>query len=349
MEIIKETNISARDYYNVEAVSQSSLKEIAKGPKNYLRSLTFSESTDYLKLGSAVDVLLTDADDFENQFKVMDISMPSDTIRNIVESIYQNAEDVGYFLDESVYEPYILAAAESFNYGSKWKPATVIKKVVEDGSRYFIFLRETKDKELLSTEEYQRAENCVTHLITDFYTKDYFTTSPHVEHLYQLPIAWKYVYTDLEHVLCKSLLDIVRIDHKAKTIKGIDIKTIGMPIAAFLYNFLKFRYDFQAAFYTLALNYYKTVNKNLEGYKLLPFEFVVVESSGNTAPRRFVCPSSITDKVMGKGFEYKGKNYMGVEQAFSDYRWYKERGWTDVYPRSYIENKGYEILDLDIK
>jgi hypothetical protein len=358
MEIIEQKIISTKDYYEIDAVSQSALKQISKGYIAYLRALEPSESTSYFKFGAAVDTMLTEPDRFAEDFKVAKIALPSDTIKEIVEIIYKNAgSDIGGGLDNPEFAAFILGTAETVGYGRSWKPETVIKKVVEAGAEYYKFLSDTEGKQILSEEEYERVERCVTKLLTDFYTRDYFhPITDSIEHLYQFPIAWKYVYKDMalngkmEYVTCKSLLDIVILDHEEKTIKGVDIKTTSKPVSSFSSSFLKFRYDFQAAFYTLALNYYIKTNEKLKDYTILPFEFLVVESNGHVAPVRFVCPEDVIAKAMSTGFTTElGYRYMGVAQAFDDLRWYNNRGGTDVHSREYIYNEGYQELNLNIK
>jgi hypothetical protein len=203
-------------------------------------------------------------------------------------------------------------------------------------------------------DEYDRVTKCVQNLITDSYTMDYFKAPGRTgdkEYLYQLPIVWQYVYSsDLTPISCKSLLDIVVIDHEAKTIKGVDLKTTGGQLSYFTSSFLKFRYDFQAGFYTLALNYYIHQSRTeLKDYKILPFEFLVVETNGYTLPKRFVCTEDIIVNAM-EGFTTKsGYEYMGIKQAFDDLRWYQERAWEDEHDRKYLLADGRELLNLNVE
>ena len=341
--------VTTEEYFDIEAVSQSSLKEIANGPKAYLRSLEPSGPKDYFTFGSAVDVLMTEPDKFAERFIVSDIVMPSDAIKLIVDKVHSTTmfSSSSDALDLKANPALILQFAEELGYGQSWKPETLIKKVVDGGEAYFTHLLNSTGKEVLTREVYERVEKCVEQLTTDFYTSPYFGTPGRVgpmEHLYQLPIMWKYAIND-DLITCKSLLDLVVINHTTKTVQGIDIKTTSKPVAHFASSFLKFRYDFQAAYYSFALKYYMSEN-DMADYEILPYKFIVVETSGYVAPLVFTCTEDTLVGAMEGFITKSGYAYMGVEQAFEDYMWYKNRDWTDIHSRSYIEAEGNIMLDI---
>ena len=347
MEIETITPATTEDYFALDFVSQSALKEIAKGAKAFKRALEPSEKKDYFTFGSAVDTLLTEPDEFSKRFFVGEIEFPSDNIKSIVDKVMEMNSYLNVPKKFSECELEITSGAQQIGYGQSWKVDTLINKVVEGGEAYYEFLIESNGKETLSKSAYYKVEKCVEYLITDKYTKQYFPTNNEmtkgVDYKYQAAIIWNY-----EHIQCKSLLDILIIDHNSKTIQPVDLKTTSMPTSDFEKGFLKFRYDFQAAFYMNALNTWKE-NHNYSDYTILEFKFIVVKSSADEAPMVFTCPDAVVTKAM-TGFTTKtGYKYMGVEEAFAEYIWHEANEWSIEYSREYIENKGNINLKLNIE
>ena len=136
-----------------------------------------------------------------------------------------------------------------------------------------------------SAEEYLTVRNIVASIKNHKFTKEYFRKAgSELEIVYQLPIFFNHKTLD-----CKALLDMVIFNHSDKTIQPIDIKTTSGRTVHFPTSFRKYRYDIQAAWYTLALEYYKNNNIFYSDYKVLPFKFIVESTTDIGRPLVFTC------------------------------------------------------------
>ena len=106
--------------------------------------------------------------------------------------------------------------------------------------------------------------------------------------------------------MCKALLDMVVIDDELQTVQPIDIKTTGEYPENFHRVAKRFRYDIQAAFYTLALSY------AYPEYTILPFQFLVESTVASAigTPLLYTCTES--DLLIGR---YGGKYITEVSIA----------------------------------
>jgi hypothetical protein len=143
----------------------------------------------------------------------------------------------------------------------------------------------------LSQEVYEKILEIVDSLHNNQFTQSFFSTD-RGECLTQLEIFWDYHGVNL-----KSKLDIVLVNKEDKTIQPIDVKTTDNP-RKFKDIFERFRYNFQAAAYTLALKEWIIQNKEYEGFKILPFTFIVEGVKYTGSPLIY----EISEETMNKSF-----------------------------------------------
>src|SRR5690606_3814533 len=94
--------------------------------------------------------------------------------------------------------------------------------------------------------------------------------------------------------MLKGELDRLVIDHSIKIITPVDFKTTSKPIYSFNTEFWKYRYDFQAATYTLGLKAHPLIKELLEkGYTLNSFKYIVVEKDLLHNPMVFNVPDEV--------------------------------------------------------
>ena len=140
-------------------------------------------------------------------------------------------------------------------------------------------------------------------------------------------------------------MDKVFIDHTAKTITPIDYKTTGTSVDSFNYDFWRFRYDFQAAFYWTGLSLDPEIVKLREkGYKLLHFMYIVVERDSNNSPLIFRVPNAVTSIGWLGGTISNGKKLEGVTQALERYAFHNHNNKWDKPKEAY--KKGF--IDIQI-
>ncbi len=313
------------DYYKNKAISQSQLTNLALGPKYFKNKLEYKSESDALTLGSLVDVMLTESDNFDNLFLVNDNVRPSGQLGDYIDLIYQG------FSEEDAYSA----------VGFKRDKLEVIKEKFqyEGPQAYFKFLLESKDKKVISREEYDKALKIVNSLLTNRFTSKYFNCED-TECLTQLELYWNYKDFD-----CRSRLDIVKINHKEKTILPIDVKTSGKSTYNFLESIIRFRYDLQASFYMEALQWYIDNKEEYKGYKLLPFLFIVEHTDYPGLPLIYECTEK--DIYGGKygGITTTGVKLKGFDELVTDLKWYYQYDSWD-YTREIIENNGKVEINL---
>ena len=265
-----------QDYYNNLALSQSELKLLLDDPKKFKEFKDRqaqgiqenSEDAKHFLLGSAVDCMLTSTD-FLEEFHVSSLeNRPSDNVRNIVNSVFSMAIQKGNDREFTNFKSEILEACNNFEYYPNWKDETRVNKILEN-YQYWNDLVLSEGKKVLSAEEYLTVRNIVASIKNHKFTREYFRKAgSELEIVYQLPIFF---------------------NHSDKTIQPIDIKTTSGRTVHFPTSFRKYRYDIQAAWYTLALEYYKNNNIFYSDYKVLPFKFIVESTTDIGRPLVFTC------------------------------------------------------------
>ena len=277
-----------QDYYNNLALSQSELKLLLDDPKKFKEFKDKqaqgvqenSEDAKHFLLGSAVDCMLTSTD-FLEEFHVSSLeNRPSDNVRNIINSVFSMAIQKGNNREFTNFKSEILEACNNFEYYPNWKDETRVNKILEN-YQYWNDLVLSEGKKVLSAEEYLTVRNVVASIKNHKFTREYFRKAgSELEIVYQLPIFFNHKTLD-----CKALLDMVIFNHSDKTIQPIDIKTTSGRTVHFPTSFRKYRYDIQAAWYTLALEYYIFYSN----YTILPFKFIVESTTDIGRPLVFTC------------------------------------------------------------
>lgn len=309
-----------KNYYENEAVSQSRLKRLINSPMSYKNNTSISGPS--LTLGSLFENMVLPPYDTSMYYvtKAADIQP---VIKNIWDDYYSQVKIIENFddIDEQLLDDISL----KHEYRVTQKNAR-LKYVLADKS-YFDTLVKGNDKIIVSTEMNEVAKTMAESIKTNEFTKDIIKD----DGLVQLEIYW-----NLEHFDLKSLLDYVEIDEKNKTIQPWDLKSTGYSTTAFKKSIYKFRYDFQAAFYTFALKF------KYPDYKILPFKFLVESSSYPGTPLVYQM-SDYALSVGAFGGNVDGVEYKGFTQCLEQLQWHCETNiWN--YTKEQYENKGLIIV-----
>lgn len=331
------------EYRQVNAVSYSMLSGVSKTPASLLNTTKFETAS--LTYGSAVDTLAFDGEEvFKSKFAVNSCASPSDIIEKIVKEIIVLVKESKGSLDGTLdeYDDLILSVAKAKEYGKGWHDPTVLRKVKDEGGRdLFAFVQENENKLILDTLQYQNVINSVHTLYTHEFCSKWLNAGDDEEVVFQFPILWTY-----KGIPCKSLFDIIKIDHKNKVIYPVDLKTSYDHVLGFPKNFLKWNYSLQASFYSDALVYYKLQNKDLFTYRIEPFRFIIISSQDPMKP--LVYKTTEMDLWVGKhGGKIKGTGeyVRGYEQLIEDMQWHQGNNLYD-YPRHVYEVSGELLLDV---
>lgn len=352
------------DYYTNSAISQSQLKLLLGSDPSIFNTveepdLYFEEKKHFL-IGDGVDIQLTQSlEAFNEKFHVSNVqNKPSDTIKSIVNQVYDNAIQMFTLevknISDPLYTEFIIEACNSHNYQPNWKTETRVSKIIE-AWEYWEDLKAAEGKQVLSQEENDLISQIVMSIRSNSVTGPYFIPQPNQEILYQYPIYFSYNGVD-----CRALLDMVIVDHDKKTIQPIDIKTMGDQTLYFPKSLRQRRYDIQAAFYTEALSiskpYTYTHPKIAQSipYTILPFKFIVESTTNPGNPLVFTCDEELLKigKFGRESFRLKGVSstklidmyygktdeVKGFDQLIEDYKWYLENGFEKK--REIVEAQG---------
>ena len=352
------------DYKTISALNQSTLKQMLISPQTYVRAkerqLAKVESTEqHFIFGSVVDMMLTESkEDFDRKYAVIpdDVGV-TEVVSKIVKGIYESAIAEDKMYDASIedsptnLEDYPEEILKHCNYGlyqSRWKDETRINKIVEQGSKYFDILKKSGTRSIITETEYAKAVNCVMALRSDKYTSKYCqkkSSNPNIEIINKHVVVFK--YKDLEF---KGELDRVIINHEEKTILPIDFKTTSKSVLNFENSFWHFRYDFQAAVYSLGLSLDKSERMQKyykDGYGIKPILYIVVETSLNNSPMVFEIGKSAINVGLYGNMDKSPKikeNLEGFNQAIKRFKYATENdAWN--YPMEYYE-QGKNTISL---
>ena len=202
---------------------------------------------------------------------------------------------------------------------------------------------------LITQEEYNKAAAMKAMLINNKYVGDMFVMDVPESHTVfkgDIEIAYQADITfELEGVECKALPDIVIIDHKKRTVQIVDLKTTSSYDQNVMSSFIKFGYDYQAAWYTLALEAVTEQAGELYGYTVSPsFLFVFIDTVQGCEPICVKMSELDVDCAINGGIRY-GKYRKGILDIFKEYLWHTENDLWD-YPMEYYKNDGVFITDI---
>jgi len=345
------------DYKTISALNQSTLKQILVSPKAYVeakeKQLARVESTEqHFMFGSLVDMMLTESkEDFDKKYAVIpDDTGVSETIAKIVKEVYDeknNSDDLGWGALED-YPKEILKHCNYELYQSRWKDETRINKIVEQGSQYFEVLKNSGNRTIITESEYAKAVNCVMALRSDKYTSKYCQKKSNDPNI--LIIDKHVIVFEHDGLEFKGELDRIIVNHKEKTITPIDFKTTSKSVLNFEKSFWHFRYDFQAAVYTLGLTKDKSNRLKSyyqEGYTFKPMLYIVVETFLKNPPMVFeISKTAINTGLYGNVDKVPkiNENLQGFYQAIKRFKYATENNAWD-YPMEY-DTKGKTTIRL---
>ena len=246
------------EYLNSPAYNQSFLKKILGYPEDDKDEIV-PGIRKHISLGNTVDAILS-YDNFDELISIYNTQEPSELISKVINNAFK--------LDPYISDDSIIQAIDLCGYkGNKnWDTIRRLEEI-KQYSEYIEFLKNSNFKLILTEDQYNLAKTICSNLYTAKNTEYYISA----EGYRQLPIYFKY-----EDIDCKALLD--KVIETDTTIQPIDYKVTSSPLHQWKYVAKKFRYDFQAAFYTEALRYIYP-NKTV-----LPFVFIVASSNPNTLP-----------------------------------------------------------------
>ena len=261
-------NVPEETYRQDLCLSYSTLAKYVKDGFKALYDTTPVE-TPSLRFGSLVDCLLTDNENFDEKFIIVDFDLPSTTIMNIVEEIYVIEPSSSIY---NVPRSTILNICNKLAYYPNWKDDTRANKIIVEGENYYRLLNNKGSKIAISQHEHNLATKCVYELTTNPFTKHLMTDGgdSEIEHLYQVKFKLEGEY----NVRC--MFDKIIVDHRNKQIFPIDLKTTSMPEENFASAFWMWKYYIQASLYKYILEQVCSQDDYFKDFTIHPFKFVVI-------------------------------------------------------------------------
>jgi hypothetical protein len=325
---------------NTHVMSVSSLNLFDKSPREYREHVLrpVSRNTTYFTKGSAVDCLITEPDEFINQFAIMTINRPSGMLGDICVELAAltklDPEELVSFDDK------FKLAYKTVNY--KLTESAVRKKFEDPKNNYKKYYQElikAGDRKTISTVEHMQATEVVRMLQTDPYTRKYILDMPSsvmIDTYDQMEIL--FTYRNME---CKAYLDRLIVDHASKKIIPIDLKTTGKSVFDFPASYINFGYYRQGAFYTKAVHEWRDTQSDLKDYTIEPFLFIVAEMACVNAP--LIYEMSLEDIAIAlyTGGELKYSKYpvRGIADLLDDVKWHRD---TELWDMSRVNYEAYD-------
>lgn len=338
------------EYRAQPCVSYSALSSLDSNPGNLKAGPM--EMTEPLIYGSAVDCLAFDGmEEFKKKFATITVQKPNWSGIKLFNAIYEELQatlDITETLSNNLadYPDTLLRVARSENYGGdNWRDETIVNKLIKSYGNYYKALIDVDDKLLLDPQQYEYVVNSVQTLYTHDFTRDYFLPKDGQEVFYQFPIIWEYKSDD-RTIHCKSLLDIMLIDHNEKKIYPIDLKTTGKSVLAFPKSFIEWKYYLQASFYTDAVIYLRDkIYPELSDYSVELFKFVVISSKNPMKPLSFqITPENLKAGKFGGILKNSEEYKKGYLELIDDMNWHIDNDKYQ-YPKEVYDNNGLMTLD----
>lgn len=298
------------EYRNVWGISQSAIKDFQfKSPKKWKevwidKQLDPSKNDDNFTMGSLIDTILFTPEELDKRFYIGEERLPSKAIASIIKMYYNTLIATNKMYEEvnkEIPEPIALLDIsmnhismlveqanqycykdgddEKCGWNTQWKDETRVKNLVEKGSDYFDSLVKAGGRKVISNEMNLEALRLVEVLRSDSEVRDYFVENEDNKLLFQLEIYINYplLETDKELPL-KGALDIVRFNHKDKTVQIADFKS-SYSAFGFINSIKQFGYCDQLSYYDFLLREWLT--QYCEGkyceYKVIPPVNIVID------------------------------------------------------------------------
>lgn len=264
--------VTEEEYRANKALSYSTLATYEREGFEGIPHLFDKKSSSSLTFGSCVDAIITGGmEEFNERFLVADFEMPSETIKNIVQELYNKYKVTSL---EKIDNALIITLTENFKYQLNWKPETRVKVIKEKGEKYYQLLCLAKDKTIINFDIYNKVIAAVNALKESESTRYYFaenTPFDDTKRYYQL--KFKATLNNIEY---RCMADLIAVDYKNKKITLVDLKTSSHTEYDFYKSFVQWDYHIQARLY------YRIIKANLEkdeyfkDFKISNYFFIVV-------------------------------------------------------------------------
>lgn len=299
-------NLSEQDYHNYPAWSYSMISKYAKEGFSAIATLhEKTEPTTSMQFGSLFDSVMTKGKKTLDDYIVFTGDIPTAAEKKVLDylaSLSDTPKDLNEISD-SVFEN----AVNTCEYYPKWGLATKIKRLLEYQEYYNV---QKSGKIIVSEQDWKDAVEMAKTFRTNPYLSQLFgvVNTADIEYIYQAQFVVDYTLPSGNTVKLKIMPDLLKINHKEKTIQPVDLKTSATPAWNFKENFLKFRYDLQAKIYSDVLIQITQSDEELKDYIMLPYLFTDI-SRTDKVPVTFVYDQTSEEQANGFVVTISDKTY----------------------------------------
>jgi hypothetical protein len=266
-------NVDEPTYRSDPALSYSTIARFAREGFNNLDTLFDKVQTPSTVFGGAVDCLITSGqEEFDKNFMVAEFPTLKDSVRSIVNTLFENYSQNYRSLNE-IPDSIIIDQTILDSFQLNWKPETRARVIKEQGSEYYSLLYLAGDRTVIDTTLKEQIDNAVTALKTSPSTCTFFAENGTDNLIREYQLKFK---ATLDGVDYRCMADLIIIDHENKIVYPIDLKTSSHTEWDFFDGFTQWRYDIQARLYWRIIRDNMDRDPFFRGYKLADYTFVVV-------------------------------------------------------------------------
>lgn len=331
-----------KEYRAVGLDSSSSLKEFSIDRRKYYKKYVKNERVEDEEqskaaiVGQVVETQLFEKDKFDERFYMSSIAKaPTGLMLEFTEALYRYTKeatnDEGNLTRE--FKDITLDAYKASGFKQKFE--TVLGNFIgSDAEIYYKEIKEIRTKGLIvvTTDDVTNADRIVDELRSNE------TTAPILNltnsDRYTVLVQYKIEGYKVDGLPLKSMMDLVIIDHKMKTIQVYDLKCSWSVEGFYAEYYLYRRAYIQAYLYKEACKEIKSREK-LEHYTVLEPKFIVCDSINYYSPLIYSLDSDDMEDAYN-GFTYKGVKYPGVKDIIIDLKWAKENDKWNISRTNYL-------------
>jgi len=313
--------VSEEVFKDTKGVSYSRLSKLAESPQSYQASLAEDPDSSAISIGSAVDIQLTQPEVFDEQIYVMSTSKPNSDMMQKFVNVYLEKGDKHHAW---------LASEFKISEDATWK------KFEKEGKEYYDAIQAAEGKKILDVEDLFKVNQIVSTLQSNPFTKKYFVPEDGVDLIFQPRILWDLMYHSIVNngqscvTVAKSVLDVIRINHKTKTIEPVDLKT---GAESFMKSYWRYKRYLQGAMYFMAVN--KALDEAIaDDYVIDNFKFIFADTNLWYPPKIY----QMTDNDLAAGIH--GKQYRTLAGQSTPTMGYLDNNW---------KIKGYTQLAAELE
>lgn len=307
-----------KDYFNTQAISSSLLVALSDHPKKAKAFLEGDKKeTTAMSLGSLVDMKLTQPDKIGETYYVGVENTPTDKMLTMAE-LFIRSKHAGI---EGEDKELLLQVRNAVEYDRRLTPDKVWERFKEKAYDYCLerIAAEKRGKIFIDIDTDMVADCLVDDVKTSKVRGWMFRgdlDKSRYEILFQVPIYFEY-----KGEKCKALLDWIIIDHVEKIVTPEDLKTYD---GKFMSNFYRFKYYYQASWYTFATAKLM-VQRKLDGYRLNPLNFVTVDTSGFREVEVYTVSKELSCELMEEKPSETIKSKPTIPMLIEEYKMRKSR------------------------